>query len=86
MQFYKIDLITFLIKWSDFICMAKLTTFDKQMRVLEFFHSSTNLSKKTKIALFYATEGVRIKTCSKFNVILGAISKFPIKASRETTI
>jgi hypothetical protein len=46
MQFYKIDLITFLIKWSDFICMAKLTTFDKQMRVLEFFHSSTNLSKK----------------------------------------
>jgi hypothetical protein len=40
----------------DFI--AKLTTFGKQMRVLESFYSSTNLSKKTKIAFFYGTEEV----------------------------
>jgi hypothetical protein len=34
MQSYKINLITFLIKWSNLICMAKLTVFGKQMRVL----------------------------------------------------
>jgi hypothetical protein len=58
MQSWKIDRITFPIKWSDLICMTKLTAFDKQMRVLESLHSSINLSKKTKIALFYGTEGV----------------------------
>jgi hypothetical protein len=42
----EIDLINFLIKLSDLICMAKLTAFDKQMRVLESFNSSTNLSLK----------------------------------------
>jgi hypothetical protein len=52
MQSYKIDPITFLIKGSDLICMAKLITFGKQMRVLESFHSSTNLSKKLKLHSF----------------------------------
>jgi hypothetical protein len=40
--------------------MAKLTAFDQQIRVLESFHSSTDLSKKTKIALFYGTKGVAL--------------------------
>jgi hypothetical protein len=38
--------------------MTKLTAFGKQMWVLESFQSSTNILKKTKIALFYETEGV----------------------------
>jgi hypothetical protein len=33
------------------------------MRVLKSFHSSTNLSKKTKIALSYGTEGVKVINC-----------------------
>jgi hypothetical protein len=52
MQSYKIDLITFVIKLSNLICMTKFTTFGKQMRVLESFHSSTNLSKKLKLHSF----------------------------------
>jgi hypothetical protein len=57
MQSYKIDLITFLIKWSHLICMVILIAFGKQIWVLESFHFSTNLSK-TKIALFYGTDKV----------------------------
>jgi hypothetical protein len=48
----KIDLINFLIKSSDLICMTKLTAFGKQMRILESFHFSTNLSKKLKLHSF----------------------------------
>jgi hypothetical protein len=42
----------YLPKWSDLISLAKLTPFGKQMRVLESFHSSTNLSKKQKLHSF----------------------------------
>jgi hypothetical protein len=46
MQFYKIDLIICLIKWSDLICTSKLTTCDQQMRVLESFYPTTNMCYK----------------------------------------
>lgn len=39
-------LITYLIKWSNLIFMPKLVAYGQQMRVLESFHITTNLSKK----------------------------------------
>jgi hypothetical protein len=41
MQYYRIDLTTFLIKWSNLTCKTKLTAFGKYTRVLESFHFST---------------------------------------------
>jgi hypothetical protein len=55
------DLITFLIKWSDVIW------FGKQMRVVESFHFSTNLFKKTKIVFFYGMEGVPINNVAVYD-------------------
>jgi hypothetical protein len=47
------------------ISIAKLTAFSKQIRVLESFHSSTNLSKKLKLHCF--TGWREYKRDSKFS-------------------